>query len=205
MMAKDKKSFIAYFDWKHTFNELPDEKAGQLIKHVFAYVNGENPESDDMLITAVFANIKQTLIRDDDKYKTYIEKQSVNGAKGGATEGNQTARKTTQTTQRLKKQPKQADSDSDSDNVIQLDIEQIDNYILELKEQTQFLEGLYMTYKLKDKIIGKLALRFKEHLKMFPKQYDSFMEYRNHFGSWVRFKIEKGELGEFLKHQKGEL
>ena len=83
-MAENKISFVAYCDWKETFNALPDDKAGQLIKHLFAYVNDENPETDDILINAVFANIKQTLKRDLKKYDKYIEKQRVNGKKGGS-------------------------------------------------------------------------------------------------------------------------
>jgi hypothetical protein len=78
-MAKNKKSFIAYSDWKDTFNALPDDKAGQLIKHLFAYVNDESPKTDDILINAVFANIKQTLKRDLRKYETIREKRSLAG------------------------------------------------------------------------------------------------------------------------------
>jgi len=68
-MAENKKSFIAYIDWKETFDSLPDDKAGQLIKHIFAYVNDENPQTDDILINAVFANIRQTLKRDLKKWE----------------------------------------------------------------------------------------------------------------------------------------
>ena len=68
-MAENKKSFIAYADWKETFEALDDEKAGQLIKHIFAYVNDENPVSEDMLINAVFASIRQTLKRDLKKWE----------------------------------------------------------------------------------------------------------------------------------------
>jgi hypothetical protein len=78
-MAKNKKSFIIYTDWRETFNALPDEKAGQLIKHIFAYVNDENPKTDDVLINAVFANIKQTLKRDLRKYETIREKRVIAG------------------------------------------------------------------------------------------------------------------------------
>ena len=63
-MAENKKSFVAYADWKSTFDELPDEYAGKLIKHIFAYVNDENPKSNDIIINAVFANIKNSLKRD---------------------------------------------------------------------------------------------------------------------------------------------
>jgi len=74
-MAENKKSFVAYADWKETFDALSDEKAGQLIKHIFAYVNDENPESEDMLINAVFASIKQTLKRDLRKWeKQYAQR-----------------------------------------------------------------------------------------------------------------------------------
>ena len=47
VMAENKKSFIAYVDWKETFCSLPDDKAGQLVKHLFAYVSDENPKTDD--------------------------------------------------------------------------------------------------------------------------------------------------------------
>lgn len=73
-MAENKKSFTAYCDWNTTFNSLPDEKAGQLIKHLFAYVNDEEPVTDDLLINAVFANIKATLKRDLIKWKEKSEK-----------------------------------------------------------------------------------------------------------------------------------
>ena len=73
-MAENKKSFTAYCDWNTTFNSLPDDKAGQLIKHLFAYVNDENPITDDLLINAVFANIKATLKRDLIKWKEKSDK-----------------------------------------------------------------------------------------------------------------------------------
>mgnify|MGYP006267997195 CR=1 FL=1 len=63
-MAKDKKSFILYVDQKELFNKLPDEIAGKLIKHIYAYVNDENPISEDLIIDIAFEPIKQQLKRD---------------------------------------------------------------------------------------------------------------------------------------------
>jgi len=80
-MAENKKSFIAYANWKDIFDELPDEDAGALIKHIFAYVNDENPESDSILIKATFANIKSTLNRDLDKWKVQLKQRSDAGKK----------------------------------------------------------------------------------------------------------------------------
>ena len=74
-MAENKKSFIAYADWKNTFDELPDEEAGKLIKHIFSYVNDESPVSESILINAVFANIKTTLKRDLDKWQTQLNQR----------------------------------------------------------------------------------------------------------------------------------
>ena len=68
-MAKNKKSFVMYTDWKETFNALSNEKAGELIKHIFSYVSDENPISKDMIINAVFPNIKNALKRDLEKWE----------------------------------------------------------------------------------------------------------------------------------------
>ena len=80
-MAENKKSFIAYADWKETFDNLPDEVAGKLIKHIFAYVNDEDPNTDDYIINAVFANIKHTLKRDLTKWETQLEQRKLAGKK----------------------------------------------------------------------------------------------------------------------------
>lgn len=78
-MAENKKSFIAYSDWKTTFDELPDEIAGKLIKHIFAYVNDDNPESDNYVVKAVFANIKNTLKRDLEKWESQLNQRREAG------------------------------------------------------------------------------------------------------------------------------
>lgn len=78
-MAEGKKSFIAYADWKNVFDALPNEEAGALIKHIFAYVNDEDPVSDSVLINAVFANIKSTLKRDLERWEKQIEQRREAG------------------------------------------------------------------------------------------------------------------------------
>ena len=112
-MAENKKSFVAYCDWEETFEELSDEEAGKLIKHLFKYVNDKNPETSDKLTKMCFIPIKQSLKRDLKKYEKYIEKQSVNGKKGGRPK-NPTL---LEITQPLIEEPKKADSVSVSDSV----------------------------------------------------------------------------------------
>jgi hypothetical protein len=67
-MAEGKNSFVLYADYIGTFEELTDDEAGKLIKHLFRYVNDENPVTDDKLIKIAFEPIKQQLKRDLQKW-----------------------------------------------------------------------------------------------------------------------------------------
>ena len=78
-MAEGKKSFIAYSDWYGMFKALPDEVAGKLIKHIFSYVNDENPSSDDFVINALFEQVKSTLKRDLKKWEEQQEQRRQAG------------------------------------------------------------------------------------------------------------------------------
>ena len=117
-MAKDKKSFLLYCDQQGVFNKLPDEIAGKLIKHIFAYVNDENPPCDDLLLTIAFEPIKTQLKRDLRKYDDYIDKQKFNGAKGGRPKKDET----TQITQPFFQEPKKADNVNATDTATVNDI-----------------------------------------------------------------------------------
>jgi hypothetical protein len=75
-MATDKKSFILYCDLIHTVNKLPDETAGKLLKHILAYVNDLNPETEDLLVEVAFEPIKQAMKRDLKKWETEINRKS---------------------------------------------------------------------------------------------------------------------------------
>lgn len=86
-MAENKKSFIAYCDWIDTFNELDNEHAGMLIKHLLEYVNDMNPQTDNMVIKVGFANIKTTLKRDLKKWEATSTVRSETGKLGGIKSG----------------------------------------------------------------------------------------------------------------------
>lgn len=81
-MAEDKKSFLLYTDLIHTVNKMPNEKAGELFKHILSYVNDLNPETDDLIIQLTFEPIKQQLKRDLLKYKESIIDKSNAGKLG---------------------------------------------------------------------------------------------------------------------------
>ena len=111
-MAQGKKSFLLYCDQRGLFDKLPDEYAGRLIKHIFAYVNDENPETDDLVLTMAFEAIKTALKRDLQKYQEFVERQRVNGKSGGRPKKPNERQKT----QAFSEKPKKADNDSVSDN-----------------------------------------------------------------------------------------
>lgn len=115
-MAENKKSFLLYCDQKEIFEQLTNEQAGKLIKHIFAYVNDEDPITEDVLLNLAFTPIKQSLKRDLRRYENIVERNRENGKKGGRPKkpkkpngliGNP-------------KKPKKADNDSDSDNDIDI-------------------------------------------------------------------------------------
>jgi hypothetical protein len=81
-MAKDKKGFILYADQKELFEQLPDEKAGQLIKFIMKYVNDEDPSTDDLIINLAFTPIKQQLKRDLQKFEQTKVNRSIAGKAG---------------------------------------------------------------------------------------------------------------------------
>jgi uncharacterized phage protein (TIGR02220 family) len=81
-MAENKKSFLLYADLLHTFEELTDEEAGKLIKHLLRYVNDLDPEAPDRLTKIAFEPIRRQLKRDLQKWDLTKEENSKNGQMG---------------------------------------------------------------------------------------------------------------------------
>mgnify|MGYP003649053097 FL=1 len=105
-MAENKKAFVAYCDWLESFEELTDEEAGKLAKHLFRYVNDLNPEAPDRMTKMCFIPIKQSLKRDLVKYEERAERARLNGLKGG--------RPKTQRTQSVISEPRKPDTVKDT-------------------------------------------------------------------------------------------
>ena len=80
---KGKKSFVLYTDQREVFDELSDEDAGRLIKHIFSYVNDEDPSTDDQLLKVAFLPIKTQLKRDLKIWDEKKQQRAEAGRKGG--------------------------------------------------------------------------------------------------------------------------
>lgn len=82
-MDENKKTFIFYSDWVNMIREMPDEDAGQLLKHILSYVNDENPETKNILVKMAFGHMKPLLKSDLQKWHNIREKRRLAGKKGG--------------------------------------------------------------------------------------------------------------------------
>jgi len=80
-MADNKKSFVLYSDSQGLINQLPDDVAGRLLKHIYAYVNDENPISEELLLNIAFEPIKMQLKRDLLKWESQLEQRRNAGLK----------------------------------------------------------------------------------------------------------------------------
>ena len=156
---------------------MPDEKAGQLIKHLFAYVNDEEPITDDLLINAVFANIKATLKRDLIKWKEKSEKNKQIAIDRWAKKESESNNINTNVCERIKTDANYTDSVSDSVSVS-------DN-VSNKKESKPSLETRSLAFKSE-------LVPFKQNysIDMLKSFYDYWTE-PNHSKTKMRYEMEK--------------
>lgn len=82
-MAENKKAVLMYADWLETFEELTDEEAGRLVKHLWRYINDLNPEEPDRTTKLAFGPMKRSLKRDLKKWEE-IRQKRVEAGKASA-------------------------------------------------------------------------------------------------------------------------
>jgi len=207
-MAENKKSVLLYCDIIHTVEELDDAEAGRLFKHYLRYINDQNPEPPDKLTKIVFEPIKQNLKRDLKKWEGFIEKQSLNGKKGGRPSHISES----QITQPFIEKPKKAVKDTVkvkvTDKVIVKDIQRVipdENFILDLPELkiNNAIEYLSRTQKSEvDKpLILSLWTVFKEKNFTGEKFYKSTNDIFRHFFETLKFEKINGH-STFAKSDK---
>ena len=158
-MANEKKSFLLYCDIIHTVEQLTDEQAGDLFRHILRYVNDQDPQSNSVITKIAFEPIKQALKRDLDKYKSICERNSDNAKK----------RWDATASDRIPKHTKNADSDIDIDSDIEKDIkvnkgfvkpsiEEIKTYMIEIG-MTDVSEKWFDYYESNGWLVGKNKMK----------------------------------------------
>ena len=122
-MAENKKSFLIYTDWGATFDDLTEEEAGRLAKHLFDYVRDKDPKSDKLTEIA-FSQMKQDLKRNLKTWESIKEKRSQAGKKSAQSRAKkkQKSTKSTKSTsvksvEQKSTNPTVNDNVNDNDNV----------------------------------------------------------------------------------------
>jgi hypothetical protein len=188
-MAENKKSFVLYSDSQGLVNQLPDDVAGRLLKHIYAYVNDENPITDELLLNIAFEPIKMHLKRDLQRWETQIEQRRQAGLRSAEVR----KRNATSVNERS---ISSTDNVNVNDNVNVITTIQSDVGVISFDDAVniclfseQWKEDIERMYKVdRDKI--KFALtEFKTHCGTIgenkPKTLNQF---KKHFTNWVRVK-----------------
>lgn len=83
MKTQDKKkAFLIYYDLINTVRKLPSDKAGELFLLLLKYVNGEDYETNDLLLQVLLEPIKLQIERDTANWEEEKTKRSNAGKKG---------------------------------------------------------------------------------------------------------------------------
>jgi hypothetical protein len=180
---EDKRGFILYVDIKTMVDKLPDEYAGKLFKHVLAYVNDEDPETDDIILQIAFEPIKQQLKRDLQKWNDKINKRTEAGKIGANARWG--IKEMAKDSKRIKPMAKMAVNDNVNVNVINNNI--IYREFLHLKLTIQEFDKLRVDYSVIqiDNVLDNIE-NFKAN-----KNYSSlYLTAKN----WLKRDVQKNEV-----------
>lgn len=180
----------------HVFEELTDEQAGRLIKHIFEYVNDKNPELNDQILKVSFAPIKAQLKRDLEDWLKICQRNKGNGNLGGRPKKNQ---EDTNETERITEEPKKPsgfksnpknpskpDNDNDNDNDREK-IETHNNVLLKLLNNQMWMEALAMNFKKDIEEVRKHFNKFRLDCILEGKYKTDENDAKSHFKHWVKF------------------
>ena len=189
-----KKSFVLYTDQREVFDELSDEDAGRLIKHIFSYVNDENPSTDDLLLKVAFLPIKTQLKRDLKMWDEKKLQRAEAGRKGGIA-------KSSNAKQSLAN-PSNATNDvanlavnvnvngndiyKQTSSELKVDVESHNQIFRQLWKSTAWLEGIAMKNKVTTKEVQNHLNEFREECILKEELKVSQKDAKEHFINWIK-------------------
>jgi hypothetical protein len=191
-----KKSFVLYADQREVFEELSNEDAGKLIKHIYAYVNDENPESEDKLIRLAFLPIKTQLKRDLKLWEDKKQVRSDAGKKGGlakASNATNTLAKPSNAKQSLANLAVNVNV-NDNVNVIykepveslEVNEESHNEIFRKLWTSTIWLEGIAMKNKASIEQVRNHLNEFRQEQLLKAELKVSEEDAKKHFVNWIK-------------------
>lgn len=196
-MAENKKGFVLYADQKIIFDDLTNEEAGILIKHIFSYVNDENPILENRLIDMAFKPIKLQLKRDLVKYQEVKEKRSKAGLLSAEIKKQQASTKSTHVESVKQASTKSTVIDNvivnDNVNVIVNDkvINIIEQYFKDFENGSHIVEMARL-----QKTTVEALKAFIPHFKIKANsEYPNYGKFVDHFrNTWLQNKNNNGTV-----------
>ena len=186
-MAENKKSFVLYTDTFGLIKQLPDDVAGRLIKHIYSYVNDENPITDELILNIAFEPIKSQLKRDLVKWENQIKQRSEAGKKSAEQRALTKSNDRSIPFNEIQRNP--TDNVNVNVNVITKEIIAFDDAFNICLFDEQWKEDIERLYKIKKTNIQYALQEFKIHCgttgENKPKSLNQF---KKHFSNWVRVK-----------------
>ena len=143
-----KESFLIYKSFYEPVKELPNEDLGELFRALFEYqINGIEPTNTNRIYMA-FQFFKNQFRLDEIKYEKIVNRNKLNGSKGGRPETQNNPNNPVGF-----KEPKKTDNDNDNDN-----------------EKDNDNENILLKKVTKENIL-KRKLEFKEKVNPFLEKY----------------------------------
>jgi hypothetical protein len=151
-MSNQRKSFIIFKDSLSILDELSDQQAGLLFKAIRAYQNNEKIEMD-ALTRIAFSPFRNQFERDCEKYENVLNRNKVNGAKGGRPKSTGLIDKPKEPTGLTgnPSKPRKADSVSVSDSVS----ESVSDSVSDLKDMSAKANPSFELFQYWCDVMGK--------------------------------------------------
>lgn len=177
-MAANKRGFVLYADQKLIFDDLTNDEAGILIKHIFSYVNDENPKLEDRLLDMAFKPIKLQLKRDLVKYQEVKEKRSLAGQKSAEIKKQQALTKSTSVENVEQGATKSTviDNGNVNGNVINI----VEQFFIDFENGSHIVE----MSRIQKISIDSIKIKLKEFRTVASTEYVSYGKFIDHFRNW---------------------
>ena len=218
-----RSSFLLYIDKKEIVENLTDEQAGKVFKAIYKYVDEKEEIELDPVSKIVFVMFKQLLDKDENRYLSIVERNRINGSRGGRPKKEENPKNPVGSSGNPKK-PKKANNNTNNNTNNNIE------YYSNKKLNDLFLDFLKLRKELKarntDRAINSLLNTLSEYddatkYKMidksirnswkdvFPlkenKSYQQKPIREEIVPEWFNKKIEEPELTEEAKKEMDEL
>ena len=208
-----KKSFVLYTDQREVFDELSDQDAGRLIKHIFSYVNDENPSTDDQLLKVAFLPIKTQLKRDLKIWDEKKQQRAEAGRKGGIAKSSNAKQSLANPSNATNDVANLAVNVNVNDNVndiyiqtgrdLQVNEESHNQIFRQLWKSTIWLEGIAIKNKVTTKEVQDHLNEFRTECILKDELKVSEKDAKEHFINWIKrgnpFPDKKAEAPKYPK------